>query len=177
MSRVGKYPIRIPSGVEAFLVGQLLTIKGVKGEAQLRLVSFVEVIIGDQQISVSPAGVDRQCRNMWGTTRACIANMIIGVSVGFRKALEINGTGYRVALKEGSLLLNLGFSHEVIYQLPNGIRISTPKPTSVVIEGVDRQQVGQVAAELRSYRPPEAYKGKGIRYEGEVIRQKEGKKK
>jgi large subunit ribosomal protein L6 len=177
MSRVGKYPIAIPSGVQVTLDGSVLTVKGKLGTLTLLITEEVDVKVEASEVSVSPKTKERQSRNMWGTTRALIASMIDGVTTGYKKSLEINGTGYRAAVQGAVLVLNLGFSHEVAYPVPPGINVSTPRPTLVVIEGIDKRQVGQVAAEIISYRPPEPYKGKGVKYENVAIRRKEGKKK
>ena len=137
----------------------------------------MDATIEDNKVSVAPRGNAHQARMMWGTTRALVANMVKGVSTGYTKTLEIQGTGFRAAVQGGNLVVNLGFSHEVTYPVPAGIKITTPRPTAITVEGVDKRQVGQVAAEIRAYRPPEPYKGKGVRYDNEVIRRKEGKKK
>ncbi len=178
MSRVGKYPVEIPAGVTVAVNGNVLTAKGKLGELSLPLMTDkVEAKIEGNKVSVSPRGKEAAARMMWGTTRANIANMVKGVSVGYAKTLEINGTGYRAAVQGKNLVVNLGFSHDVVYPIPDGIKVTCEKPTSIKVEGVDKRQVGQVCAELRAYRPPEPYKGKGVKFEGEAIRRKEGKKK
>jgi len=177
MSRVGKYPVEIPPGVELALAGRLLTAKGKLGSLSLELSDDVSASIEGKRVVVAPAGTERRARMMWGTTRALIANMVRGVSTGYTRAMEISGTGYRAQVQGKNLVLNLGYSHEIVYPVPEGIRVACEKPTSIRVEGVDKRLVGQVAAEIRGFRPPEPYKGKGVKYEGEVIRRKEGKKK
>jgi large subunit ribosomal protein L6 len=177
MSRVGKYPVEIPSGVTLAIAGNILTAKGKLGELQMALTDNVETKIEGAKISVAPKTKTAQDRMMWGTTRANIANMVKGVSVGYVKTLEITGTGYRASVQGKNLVVNLGFSHDVVYEIPEGIKITCEKPTLIKVEGTDKRAVGQVCAELRSYRPPEPYKGKGVKFEGEAIRRKEGKKK
>ena len=177
MSRVGKYPVTVPGGVTVSIADGVFKAKGKLGELTLPLSSHIEAKIEGDQIAVSPVGTAAQARMMWGTTRALIASLIKGVSEGFSKTLEISGTGYRAAVQGSNLVMNLGFSHDVVYPIPQGIKISTPRPTAIVVEGIDKQRVGQVALDIRSYRKPEPYKGKGVRYETETIRRKEGKKK
>ena len=177
MSRVGKYPVPVPAGVEIQIVDGILSAKGKLGTMSLRLTDLVEATVADNQVTVMPRGKTTPARMMWGTTRALVASMVQGVSAGYTKVLEITGTGFRASVQGKNLVVNLGFSHDVIYPVPEGITITTPKPTLIAIAGVDKRQVGQVAAEIRSYRPPEPYKGKGVKYEGEQIRRKEGKKK
>ena len=177
MSRVGKYPVELPQGVQVALAGRILTTKGRLGELRLELSDHVDAAVEGSKVTISPRGNERRARTMWGTTRALVANMVKGVSGGYTRTMEITGTGYRAAVQGQTLVLNLGFSHDVVYPIPAGIKISTPRPTAVTIEGVDKRQVGQVAAEIRGYRPPEPYKGKGVRYDNEQIRRKEGKKK
>jgi large subunit ribosomal protein L6 len=177
MSRVGKYPVEVPAGVQIAVAAGVLTAKGKLGELKLPLTDLVDTTIEGDKVSVAPKGGDRQARMMWGTTRALIANMVKGVSTGFSKSLEITGTGYRAAVAGKNLEMNLGFSHPVIYPIPEGIKISCERPTAIKVEGIDKRLVGQVAAEIRSFRPPEPYKGKGARYTDETIRRKEGKKK
>ena len=177
MSRVGKYPVEIPAGVQLAIVGKTLTAKGKLGELSLQLTDSVTASVEGGKLSVVPNGKERSAQMMWGTTRALVANMVRGVSTGFAKTMEIQGTGFRAAVTGPNLVINLGFSHDVVYPVPEGIKITTPRPTAITIEGVDKRQVGQVAAEIRAYRPPEPYKGKGVRYDNEVIRRKEGKKK
>ncbi len=177
MSRVGKYPVQIPTGVDVVIEGSTLRARGKLGELSLALTPQVVAKIEAGAVSVQPRTGEARARMMWGTTRALVANMVRGVSTGYAKSLEITGTGYRASVQGSDLVINLGFSHDVVYPVPSGIRITTPKPTTITIEGVDKRQVGQVAAEIRAYRPPEPYKGKGVRYDTETIRRKEGKKK
>jgi large subunit ribosomal protein L6 len=177
MSRVGKYPVEIPAGVQVAIAGGMLTATGKLGELKLALTNLVEATVDGNKVSVKPASGEARSRMMWGTTRSLIATMVKGVSTGFTRSLEITGTGYRAAVQGKNLEINLGFSHPVVYPVPDGIKISCERPTSIKVEGMDKRQVGQVAAEIRSFRPPEPYKGKGARYTDEVIRRKEGKKK
>ena len=178
MSRIGKLPIEAPSGVTVNLKEGALSVKGPKGELDLVLTDDVVVTMEGNSVQVSPRDEDdRRCRAMWGTIRARIQNMVTGVTEGFAKDLELVGVGYRAALKGNDLELNLGFSHPVVHKAPDGISFKCAKPTEIKIEGADKQAVGQVAAEIRRYRPPEPYKGKGIRFAGEQVRRKEGKKK
>ena len=177
MSRVGKYPVDVPAGVTIAIVDGFLTAKGKLGELRLPLTEHVEATVEAGKVSVKPRSNAAQARMMWGTTRANIANMVRGVSTGYAKTMEITGTGYRAAVQGTNLVINLGFSHDVVYPVPPGIKITTPRPTAITVEGMDKRQVGQVAAEIRGYRPPEPYKGKGVRYDTETIRRKEGKKK
>ncbi|MBO1360061.1 50S ribosomal protein L6 [Acetobacter sacchari] len=177
MSRVGKYPVDVPAGVTVSIANGVLTAKGKLGELKLPLSKHVETTVDDGKVTVKPLGSVAHARMMWGTTRALVATMVKGVSEGFSKTLEITGTGYRAAVQGSNLVLNLGYSHDVVYPIPAGIKITTPRPTAVVVEGIDKQRVGQVALDIRSYRKPEPYKGKGVRYDTETIRRKEGKKK
>ena len=177
MSRIGKYPVPIPDGVQVAIAGRSLSAKGRLGELRLDLADDVEVKIEDKMVMVAPRDGERRARMMWGTTRALVANMVRGVSAGYERSMEITGTGFRAAVQGQNLVINLGFSHDVVYPIPQGIKISCEKPTSIKVEGIDKRLVGQVAAEIRGYRPPEPYKGKGVRYTDEVIRRKEGKKK
>jgi large subunit ribosomal protein L6 len=177
MSRVGKYPVELPQGVQVAIAGRTLTAKGKLGELRIELSDDVDAAVDGNKVTVSPRGNERRARMMWGTTRALVANMVKGVSTGYSRTMEITGTGYRAAVQGQNLVINLGFSHDVVYPVPQGIKITTPRPTAITIEGVDKRQVGQVAAEIRGYRPPEPYKGKGVRYDNEQIRRKEGKKK
>mgnify|MGYP001794202408 CR=1 FL=1 len=177
MSRIGKMPIAIASGVTVTVDGQTVKVKGSKGELELTLVPEVTISQGEDGLTVAPVDESQRARAMWGLSRSLVANMVQGVAEGFSKELEINGVGYRAEMQGKSLKLALGFSHDVIYPVPEGIEIKTPKPTEVVISGIDKQKVGQVAAEIRSYRPPEPYKGKGVKYVDEYIFRKEGKKK
>ena len=177
MSRVGKYPVPVPGGVQVALQGRTVVAKGRNGELKLDLTDDVDVEIADNQVAVKPRRDDRRSRTMWGTTRSLINSMVTGVSTGFTKSMEINGTGYRAAVQGKDLVLNLGYSHEVRYPIPEGIKITCERPTAVKVEGADKRQVGQVAAEIRAWRGPEPYKGKGVRYTDEQILRKEGKKK
>ena len=177
MSRVGKYPVELPAGVTMVLADRILQAKGKLGSLSLPLTDLVDASIEDNKVTVTPRSNASANRMMWGTTRALVASMVKGVSEGFTKTMEITGTGFRAAVQGKNLVVNLGFSHDVVYPVPEGITITTPRPTAIVITGVDKRLVGQVAAEIRSYRPPEPYKGKGVKYEGEQIRRKEGKKK
>jgi large subunit ribosomal protein L6 len=177
MSRVGKYPVDVPAGVQVAIVGNLFTAKGKLGELKMPLTDLVETTIEGNKVTVKPRSSATQARMMWGTTRALIKTMVTGVSTGYAKSLEITGTGYRAAVQGKNLEINLGFSHPVIYPVPEGIKITCEKPTSIKVEGLDKRLVGQVASEIRAFRPPEPYKGKGARYTDETIRRKEGKKK
>jgi large subunit ribosomal protein L6 len=177
MSRIGKKPIEVPSGVEVNINGRDVSVKGPKGQMSLTLVEEVTAAMADDGVTVEPKDQDPRSRGMWGMSRTLIANMVQGVSEGFRKDLEIQGVGYRAEVQGKNLKLALGFSHDVLYPIPEGIEIKCEKPTSVAVMGRDKQQVGQVAAEIRGFRPPEPYKGKGVRYAGEFIFRKEGKKK
>ena len=177
MSRIGKKPVAVPSGVQATINGQTFEVKGPKGQLSFVLNALVIAEMTDDGIKVDPREDSIDARAMWGMSRTVISNLITGVSEGFEKKLEITGVGYRAQLQGKNLQLALGFSHDVIYAVPEGIQIAVPKPTEVVVSGIDKQRVGQVAAEIRKYRPPEPYKGKGVRYAGEFIVRKEGKKK
>jgi large subunit ribosomal protein L6 len=177
MSRVGKYPVEIPAGVQVAIIGRTLTAKGKLGELSLELTEQVETTVADNKVTVTPKDKTAPSRMMWGTTRANVANMVLGVSTGYSKTLEITGTGYRAAVNGTNLVVNLGFSHDVIFAIPKGIAITCDKPTTIKVAGVDKRLVGQVCAEIRAWRPPEPYKGKGVKFEGEAIRRKEGKKK
>jgi len=177
MSRVGKNPVTIPQGVTVDVAGGVATVKGKLGTLKLPISKNVTVSVKDGQVLVEPQGETQESRIMWGTTRANLRNMVDGVSKGYSKALEINGVGYRAAVQGKNLQLQMGYSHDVLYPIPEGITIKCEKPTAVLISGFDKQKVGQVAAEIRAVRPPEPYKGKGIKYDGEHILRKEGKKK
>ena len=177
MSRVGKYPVVVPNGVTVNLAGGELSVKGKLGQASINVVDAVEATLENNQVWIKPKNETKQARLMWGTTRANIANAVKGVSDGFTINLEINGVGYRAAVQGKSLQLQLGFSHDVNYPIPEGITIKCEKPTAISITGTDKQRVGQIAAEIRAYRGPEPYKGKGVKYETETILRKEGKKK
>jgi large subunit ribosomal protein L6 len=177
MSRVGKYPVEIPAGVQVAIAGGIVTAKGKLGEQKMPLSDLVDVTVDDGKVVVKPRSNETRNRMMWGTTRAIIACMVRGVSTGYTRSLEITGTGYRAAVQGKNLEMNLGFSHPVVYPVPEGIKITCDRPTSIRVEGTDKRQVGQVASEIRAFRPPEPYKGKGARYTDEIIRRKEGKKK
>ncbi len=177
MSRVGKYPVSLPSGVSVAVASGVLSAKGKLGTLSLQLSDRVQASVDGNQVSVTPRGNEAQARMMWGTTRALVASMVKGVSEGFSKTMEITGTGFRASVQGRNLVMNLGFSHDVVYPVPEGITITTPRPTAITVAGVDKRLVGQVAAEIRAFRPPEPYKGKGVKFEGEQIRRKEGKKK
>ena len=177
MSRIGKKPVAIPTGVTANVEGQTVKMKGPKGALALVLSDDVTVKMDKGAIKVDPKTESQRSRAMWGTSRTLVANLVTGVTKGFERKLEITGVGYRAALQGKNLQLALGYSHDVVYAIPEGIAITVPKPTEIVITGNDIQRVGQVAAEIRSYRPPEPYKGKGVKYANEFIFRKEGKKK
>lgn len=177
MSRIGKKAVAIPSGVTATLNGADLTVKGPKGELSITFVPEVLVAQNENTIQVSPNGDTKRARSMWGMQRTLIANMMEGVTAGFMKKLEITGVGYRAAVKGSVVNLQLGYSHDIDFPIPSGIKIETPDQTTIIISGIDKQQVGETAAKIREFRKPEPYKGKGIRYSGEYIFRKEGKKK
>jgi large subunit ribosomal protein L6 len=177
MSRVGKNPVAVPSGVTVAVDGRLVTAKGKLGELKLNLGDQVTAKLQDGKLVCAPVNDSKKARMQWGTTRNLVRNMVQGVSQGFKRNLEINGVGYRAAVQGKTLQLQLGYSHDINYPIPEGIQIKCEKPTAISITGFDKQKVGQVAAEIRSYRGPEPYKGKGIKYEGETILRKEGKKK
>ena len=177
MSRVGKKPVPVPTGVTAKVDGQLVSVKGAKGELAFSVPEDVSVAFEGGQIKVDPRGESKRARAMWGMSRAMINNIVVGVSKGYERKLEITGVGYKAAIAGKNLQLSLGFSHDVNYPVPTGVTITTPKPTEILVAGADKRQVGQVAAEIRAYRGPEPYKGKGVKYEGEFIFRKEGKKK
>ena len=177
MSRIGKKPIEVPSGVTVEVRGREVSAKGPKGQLSLNLVEEVDAALEDGKVTVQPREDTQRARAMWGMQRTLISNLIQGVSQGFSKRLEISGVGYRAAVQGNNVQLQLGYSHDVVYPVPEGIQVQAERPTLLVVSGIDRQRVGQVAAEIRAYRPPEPYKGKGIKYEGETILRKEGKKK
>jgi len=177
MSRIGKKPVAVPSGITANVEGQTVKIKGPKGALQVVLHDDVAVKLDGGEIKVDPRFETKRARSQWGTSRTLIANLIAGVTKGFEQRLEIAGVGYRASVQGKNLQIALGYSHDIVYPIPEGITIATPRPVEIVISGSDRQKVGQVAAEIRDYRPPEPYKGKGIKYAGERIFRKEGKKK
>ncbi|MGB0907778.1 MAG: 50S ribosomal protein L6 [Maricaulaceae bacterium] len=177
MSRIGKKPVTIPSGVTLSQAGQVITVKGAKGELTFTLPDAVTGKLDGEEFTVTPVPGEKKGNAMWGMARTMIFNMIEGVTNGYKKELELRGVGYRAQMKGSMLSMALGFSHDVDYNPPAGITITAPKPTQLIVEGIDKQKVGQVAAEIRSYRKPEPYKGKGVRYVGEYVRSKEGKKK
>jgi large subunit ribosomal protein L6 len=177
MSRVGKNPVAIPQGVTVDVAGGVATVKGKLGTLKLPVSSHVEVKVEDGKVWVKPLSESKDARMMWGSTRANLRNLVQGVSAGYTRNLEINGVGYRAAVQGKNLQLQLGFSHDVLYAIPEGITIKCDKPTSISISGFDKQRVGQVAAEIRGYKRPEPYKGKGIKYDNETVLRKEGKKK
>jgi large subunit ribosomal protein L6 len=177
MSRIGKRPVPLPKGVSATVDEQSVRVKGPKGELSVVLANEVEASVGDDGVTVAPREGAERGRQMWGLSRTLVNNLVTGVTQGFTQKLEISGVGYRAAVQGKSLNLQLGFSHDVNYPIPNGIGIVCEKPTMITISGIDKQLVGQVAAEIRGWRPPEPYKGKGIKYAGERILRKEGKKK
>jgi large subunit ribosomal protein L6 len=177
MSRIGKHPVAIPQGVTVELADNRLTAKGQLGTLSLVVSNDVSATIADNAVTIAPKDETKRARAMWGTTRALVNNMVTGVAAGFTRNLEINGVGYRAAVQGNNLNLQLGYSHDVVYPVPADVKIACERPTVIAITGADRQRVGQVAAEIRAFRPPEPYKGKGIKYSDETIRRKEGKKK
>jgi large subunit ribosomal protein L6 len=177
MSRIGNRPVTIPSGVSASVEGQTIKVKGPKGQLQFVVHDDVAVKLDNNVVTVTPRVETNRARAQYGTARAQIANLVAGVTNGFEKKLEITGVGYRAAMQGKNLQLALGYSHDVIFPIPEGIQVAVPKPTEITITGSDIQRVGQVAAEIRAYRPPEPYKGKGVKYVNEFIFRKEGKKK
>jgi large subunit ribosomal protein L6 len=177
MSRVGKHPVSIPSGVEVSLSGQTMTAKGRLGALSLVVGSEVNASIGDGTVTIIPNNDTKRSRAMWGTMRALVENMVTGVSTGFSVNLEITGVGYRAQVQGETLNLQLGYSHHIPFPIPGDVRITCERPTAITVTGADRQRVGQIAADIRAYRPPEPYKGKGIKYTTETVRRKEGKKK
>jgi large subunit ribosomal protein L6 len=177
MSRIGKKAIPVPKDVTAAVDGQTVSVKGPKGELSFVAMDDVLVKLENDEIAVTPRQETKQARSAWGMSRTMVANLVEGVTKGFERKLEINGVGYRAAVQGKNLQLALGYSHEVLYPIPEGITIATPRPTEIVVSGIDKQRVGQAAAEIRSYRKPEPYKGKGVKYAEEHIFRKEGKKK
>jgi large subunit ribosomal protein L6 len=177
MSRVGYKPVAIPTGVTANVEGQTVKMKGPKGALEVVLHDDVSVTLDKAAITVAPRSETKRARSLWGTSRTLVANLVAGVTKGFEQKLEITGVGYRAAVQGKQLNLQLGYSHDVNYPIPQGITIATPKPTEIVVSGIDRQLVGQVSADIRDFRRPEPYKGKGVKYAGEYIFRKEGKKK
>jgi large subunit ribosomal protein L6 len=177
MSRIGKRPVAMPSGVTATTEGRTLSVKGPKGTLSMQMVEDVRYDVADEEISVQPANDSQRARAFWGMQRTLVQNLVTGVTEGFTKTLEITGVGYRAAMQGKNLRLQLGYSHDVNIAVPDDLTVATPDPTTIVISGTDRQRVGQLAAEIRRWRKPEPYKGKGIKYRGEYIFRKEGKKK
>ncbi|MDE4134695.1 50S ribosomal protein L6 [Phaeobacter sp. QD34_3] len=177
MSRIGKKPVELPSGVSASVSGQTVEVKGPKGTRSFTATDDVTLTVEDNVVKVEPRGKSKRARQQWGMSRTMVANLVAGVTTGFKKELEIQGVGYRASMQGNTLKLNLGYSHDVDFVAPEGVTITAPKQTEIVVEGNDQQQVGEVAAKIRDWRRPEPYKGKGIRYKGEFIFRKEGKKK
>ncbi len=177
MSRIGKKPVALVKGVSASVSGQTIEVKGPKGARSFTAGDDVTITVEGEAVKVTPRGLSKRARSQWGMTRSMIQNLVIGVTAGFKKELEIQGVGYRAAMKGKDLQLSLGFSHEVVFETPAGVTVASPKQTEITVEGIDQQLVGQVAANIREWRKPEPYKGKGIRYKGEFIFRKEGKKK
>ena len=177
MSRIGKKPVELPKGVSASLSGQTIEVKGPKGTRSFGATDDVTIAIEGETVTVKPRGTSKRARQQWGMTRSQIENLVQGVTTGFKKELEIQGVGYRAAMAGNVLKLSLGYSHEVNFDVPAGVTVTAPKQTEIVVEGIDQQLVGQVAANIREWRKPEPYKGKGIRYKDEFVFRKEGKKK
>ena len=177
MSRIGKKPVELPSGVTASVSGQTVEVKGPKGTRSFSATDDVAITVEDNTVTIVPRGKSKRARQQWGMSRTMVANLVTGVTQGFKRELEIQGVGYRAAMNGNTLKLNLGLSHDVDYVAPEGVTVTAPKQTEIVVEGIDEQLVGQVAANIRAWRAPEPYKGKGIRYKGEFIFRKEGKKK
>jgi large subunit ribosomal protein L6 len=177
MSRIGKKPVAVPSGVTAKVEGQRVAVKGAKGELSFTVPDDVAVKFEDAAISVDPRNETKSAQAMWGMARSIISNLVTGVTTGYEKRLEITGVGYKAAVQGKNLQLSLGYSHDITFAIPAGVTITTPRPVEIAIAGIDKRQVGQVAAEIRGLRPPEPYKGKGVKYAGEFIFRKEGKKK
>ena len=177
MSRIGKKPVELPSGVTATVSGQSIEVKGPKGTRSFNATDDVDLKVEDNVVTITPRGKSKRARQQWGMSRTMVQNLVTGVTEGFKKELEIQGVGYRAQMQGNTLKLNLGLSHDVDYTAPEGVTVTAPKQTEIVVEGIDEQLVGQVAANIRQWRKPEPYKGKGIRYKGEFIFRKEGKKK
>jgi large subunit ribosomal protein L6 len=177
MSRIGKNPVAIPDGVRVELNDQTLTVRGSNATLSLVVSNDVTATVADGSVTIAPKDESKRAQAMWGTTRALVNNMVTGIATGFTRNLEINGVGYRAAVQGSNLNLQLGYSHDIAYPIPPDVKIACERPTAITITGADRQRVGQVAAEIRAFRPPEPYKGKGIKYSDETIRRKEGKKK
>lgn len=177
MSRIGKKPVTLVTGVTASISGQTVEVKGPKGTRSFTATDDVTLSLEDGTVKVTPRGTSKRARQQWGMARSMVENLVVGVSTGFKKELEIQGVGYRAAMNGPNLKLSLGYSHEVNFEVPAGVTVSAPKQTEIIVEGIDQQLVGQVAANIREWRKPEPYKGKGIRYKGEFVFRKEGKKK
>lgn len=177
MSRIGKLPVAVPGGVSVSVEGQTVKVSGPKGSRSFTASRDVDISHSEGFITVRPRGSSKRARQQWGMSRTQVANCVCGVTEGFRRELDINGVGYRAQVQGSTLTMSLGLSHEVVFQVPEGVKVTTPRPTEIVVEGIDQQLVGQVAANIREWRPPEPYKGKGIRYRDEYIFRKEGKKK
>ena len=177
MSRIGKKVVELASGVSASVSGQTIEVKGPKGTRTFKATDDVSITVDGQSVSVTPRGKSKRARQQWGMTRTMVANLATGVTEGFKKELEINGVGYRAQMQGNVLKLALGYSHDVNFEVPDGVTVTAAKPTQITVEGIDQQLVGQVAANIRAWRKPEPYKGKGIKYKDEYIFRKEGKKK
>lgn len=177
MSRIGKKPVALPSGVTASVSGQTIEVKGPKGARTFSATDDVTIAVEENEVKIEPRGMSKRARQQWGMARTMIENCVVGVTAGFKKELEINGVGYRAQMQGNTLKLNLGYSHDVDFTVPDGVTITAPKQTEIIVEGIDQQLVGQVAANIRKWRAPEPYKGKGIKYKDEFIFRKEGKKK
>jgi len=177
MSRIGKKPVELPSGVQASVSGQTIEVKGPKGSRSFTATDDVTIAVADNVVTVIPRGSSKRARQQWGMSRSMVENCVVGVTEGFKKELEITGVGYRAQIQGSTLKLALGYSHDVDFDIPAGVTVTAPKQTEIIVEGIDQQLVGQVAANIREWRSPEPYKGKGIRYKGEYIFRKEGKKK
>ncbi|WP_368345507.1 50S ribosomal protein L6 [Pelagovum sp. HNIBRBA483] len=177
MSRIGKKPVELPSGVQASVSGQTIEVKGPKGSRSFTATDDVTIAVADNVVTVTPRGSSKRARQQWGMSRSMVENCVVGVTEGFKKELEITGVGYRAQIQGSTLKLALGYSHDVDFDIPAGVTLTAPKQTEIIVEGIDQQLVGQVAANIREWRSPEPYKGKGIRYKGEYIFRKEGKKK
>jgi large subunit ribosomal protein L6 len=177
MSRIGKKPVELPSGVSAEVSGQTVEVKGPKGTRSFTAGDDVTIKVDGNEVTVTPRGKSKRARQQWGMSRTQVANLVTGVNEGFKKEMEITGVGYRANMQGNTLKLALGLSHDVNFEVPEGVTVTAPKPTEIIVEGIDQQLVGQVAADIREWRKPEPYKGKGIRYKGEFIFRKEGKKK
>ncbi len=177
MSRIGKKAVPLPSGVTATVEGQIVKVKGPKGALQVMLHDDIAAKVEGNSVKLDPRVDTKRARAQWGTARTLVANLVAGVTKGFEQKLEINGVGFRAAVQGRNLQMQLGFSHDVVFPIPEGVTVATPKPTEIVVSGLDKQKVGQAAAEIRAFRPPEPYKGKGVKYADEFVFRKEGKKK